>query len=399
MANPRSPVTGRRLQNRVVENNRRLLDAGVATLAEDGWAAFTFQGVATRAGLSRRTLQNRYPSTSALAVDVWRLRCAPPLQAALDDVLACASEAELAKALSRINRLTHEQRAGLELLVISQFDGVLKETIDNTLGQHVRTALHVGADAASRATAARRAFLLSLALGLAFASRVNQGEDVDLTSEVASLYAGLQVSRDPLVLPKQPASYLRNDPEFDTDDPTLNALFGAVLAQVGTNGFERASVDRIAAAAGFTTGALFARYSTKLELFIDATRRQQAMAMPAAQEYMVSMSAAHGAGVGDALNIRESQRPALAHLRAIGLEQLRVSLHNDGLRKARQQEIDLFVESHLGVDPHSDEAAVRASVYVAVAIGIGIAVLPLLDPDCWSLPYDVVTVPLAQLSS
>jgi hypothetical protein len=31
---------------------------------------------------------------------------------------------------------------------------------------------------------------------------------------------------------------------------------------------------------------------------------------------------------------------------------------------------------------------------MSVAIGLGVTVLPILAPDAWKLPYDVVTIPL-----
>lgn len=390
------PAAARRLQTRVLENDRRIIDAGVEALADTGWSGLSFQAVATRAGVSRRTAQNRYPDIAALASAVWQRRCSGALEAALTAVLEAApgSPQTLTAALNRLHHPNDELAAAAELLALSQFHTSLLEAIRGSVGTTVRS--WCDPERSTAAGAAANAFILSVALGLLFAARANGSEGVDLIHEVAPLSAALHALSEPTALPQEPAAYLTADPPFGTGDPTHDALLLSVLEHVASAGFDGSSVDRIAATAGVTTGALFARYPTKLDLFIDATRRQQALSMPAAQEYMTQADAQYGSGVGMALNIRESQRPARAHLRAIGLEQVRVSWHNQALREARQAEVAAFAEAVLLGNAGADPGALRANVHMGVALGIGIAVLPILDPDCWSLPYDAVTVPLAR---
>lgn len=56
-------------QDRSRATRRRLLDAAVEELLEVGYARFTAQGVARRAGVSRGALQNHYPSKTLLVAD------------------------------------------------------------------------------------------------------------------------------------------------------------------------------------------------------------------------------------------------------------------------------------------------------------------------------------------
>jgi hypothetical protein len=41
---------------------------------------------------------------------------------------------------------------------------------------------------------------------------------------------------------------------------------------------------------------------------------------------------------------------------------------------------------------------VQRALAVSIALGLGLALLPVLHPEAWSLPYDVVTIPLAERS-
>ena len=41
-------------------------------------------------------------------------------------------------------------------------------------------------------------------------------------------------------------------------------------------------------------------------------------------------------------------------------------------------------------------ASSPADLHVSIALGVGIAMLPLLAPEALGLPYDVVTIPVAE---
>ena len=66
------------------------------------------------------------------------------------------------------------------------------------------------------------------------------------------------------------------------------------------------------------------------------------------------------------------------------------------IRTASAADLDAIVETL--AQSHPDHFAHEATVmHVGYAVGLGVAMLPLLCPDAYLLPYDVMTVPLVEL--
>ena len=383
--------------SRVSRNNQRLLDAAVSAAADEGWTGLTFVGVAERAGLSRRPLQDRYPDASHMMAAVWRERCEPALSAVFERTLAASgiyqtgSDQELTHELDSVIHPDETLRAAAELLMIAQFDKLVREAVVSTLGAKVAAWCDSGV------RAAQNAYVISLALGLLIFGRRSAASSLDFSEPFAVLHRALRSPSSPVQLPLDDFSHLDRPVPFDTGDATTDALLQSTLDAVGSDGFDRMSVDRIAVAAGSSQGALFARYPSKLSLFIDATRRQNAVAVRANAAAMGGLEALYGGGVAEAVAIREFQRPFRAHLRAITLEGIRVAWHDEDLRQAVIQEL---------ADYELEVAANGTAVYgsgswfhFAFAIGAGVLILPILHRECWQLPYDVVTAPILAMSA
>ena len=151
----------------------------------------------------------------------------------------------------------------------------------------------------------------------------------------------------------------------------------------------RGTIKAIARRAGVSEGALFSRYSSKLELFRDAIARQVAIGVRANTEANDIIRAKHGWGIADAVMFREFMRPSRAHQRAITLEGVRVSWHYPDVMSATMAELDEFLAQEMAADPTR-----RAESYhLGYAQGTGILVLPLVLESCYELPFDVVSVP------
>src|SRR6266542_2242482 len=65
---------------------------------------------------------------------------------------------------------------------------------------------------------------------------------------------------------------------------TLEALVSAAMGVFARSGYAGASVDAIAAQAGFTVGAVYANFGTKQELFLAAFERHCAEELAALRE-------------------------------------------------------------------------------------------------------------------
>jgi AcrR family transcriptional regulator len=162
------------------------------------------------------------------------------------------------------------------------------------------------------------------------------------------------------------------------------------------HGFEGPTTNSIARAAGCSEGLIFARYPTKLALFLDASKRQQAISLRNYDSYQTAVRNEHGMGIADALALREVQRPEVRLQRAIYLEQVRLTWHDEELKRTLADEFDQFVADATAADPDWAPAHSPADLHASIALGLGITMLPLLAPNAWSLPHDVITIPLAE---
>ena len=338
---------------------------------------------------------------SHLAAAAWTERADPALCGALADVLGSAgllaAEPDLNDLLGALEVLAHpgpELRAAAELMLVSQFDLVLRAAVRDGLGGQIEAWCTPEPRQVTRADAGRRGYLLCQSLGLLLAGHRPGIEGIDLRHEARLLTAALAAPAKPTALPRARARHLDEKTPFDTGDATLDALLQSVLDQVGADGFDRASVERIVAAADSSQGALFGRYETKLDLFIDATRRQHAIALRVNHEYIQQIATSHGAGAADAVTLREFMRPGREQSRAHLLEQLRISWHEESLLLAQAEELEVFAREEFVIGVSRTRKEVPGYVHFGYALGLGAAVLPVLFPACWTLPYDVVTIPL-----
>ena len=392
----------RRPQERVGRNTDLLLNAGERILADGGWSELTLAGVAKEAGLSRRTLHDRFAGPTAVAAAVWASRCGPALEATLGSLVdsaglstgGVASEQTFTNLLAGLVVPDPRLLAGAELLVMSQFEPELRRSVSRGLGRKVTGWCEPQPGPARRADAAARAFVIAAALGLIFAGRRSGADKVDISAEASALWEAIHARPDPAPLPRTRANHLDGPPPIATGDDTRDALLQAVLESVAAIGYEATTLATVAAAAGFTQGAIFSRYPSKLALFQDATETQQRASFQANHDFMDRMAARHGRGVAEAVTIREFQRPGRQHLRAILLEQIRVMWHEPDLLAAHSADMDAAAKQPLEADPAIDARRAAGHFHFGYALGIGVPALAVLDPGCWVLPFDVVTVPL-----
>ena len=90
------------------------------------------------------------------------------------------------------------------------------------------------------------------------------------------------------------------------------------------------------------------------------------------------------------------QLPNVRLQRATYLEQIRLSWHDEELQRTLAAEFDQFVADATAADPGWAPASSPSDLHVSIALGFGIAMLPLLAPEALGLPYDVVTIPVAE---
>lgn len=387
-----------RRQQRAVRNDQRILDAAVELLAEEGWGGFALATVAPRAGLSKRPVVDRFADRQALANAIWRERVVPVLLPALERVVAGPAMMhpdELIEAMEPFRQPDAVMACAAELLVVRGFESRVRRTVDNSLRSFLEERTVPKAGRLTKADAARQAYVLIVAFGLLAVSKGPYAEVPSIEPELKAISVALAAMSKPVRLPSASASYLEEGFVFDTDDEPLNKLLQVVLEQVGERGFDGATMSRITKAAGVTEGFIFGRYKTKTDLFIDASDRSFVNNARLNHEFMQRIDAAANPGLGEAVMIREFMRPGRELLRMINLEQFRLARHNLAMGQVMQRRLEEFLDAVGGSDSQLGSNSVYAGrFHAALATGTGAPLLALLQPDAWTLPYDVVTIPL-----
>jgi AcrR family transcriptional regulator len=388
-------VAGIDISPRVRRTDRALCAASVRVAAREGWGDFTFARVAREAGTSRRPLQDRYAGRSQLAAATWTESVEPVVRGLLVEFLASAgllqSPLDRERFVAVMDELAHpspEVQAAVELLIVAQFDHALAGAVGASLGEEISRWCGPRDGELSRVDAARRAYMLSVALGLVLVARRPGVERIDVAHLADVWLRILATPVAPRPLPEVDAPHLRAPVPFATGDAARDRLLESMLDEVGERGYDAATVDAVARRAGSSQGALFARYPTKAALFLDAVRRQSAHALRANEACIAQIAAAHGRGVAEAAMIREFMRPGLHHLRIIALEELRTGWHDPVIREAIAREHEAFLAECQARNPGFNVA----EAHVGYAVGGGTLLLCILCPDAWLLPYDVVTV-------
>ena len=391
-------------QARSIANDARILDAVVARLDAAGWEETSITAIAAQAGLTHPAVLDRYADRAAAVVSAWRERIAPDFHRALADVIAATdgqpvSATDLLHALEYFLYPTPEARAAAEVLRGARYDATLAAAVEETLAAELRAWLTPVRGRLTRAQAARHGFAIGLALGVLIESRRRVPEaDIDFTPDLANIASALSARILPVRLPAERAEHLFDPPRFDLQDPALEDLLAANLAEVGEFGYESATVKRIATRAGYTTGLIFRRYDNKLALFLDATQRMLTNSGVANQEFQRRIAETTSTGIADATLTREFMRPELKQLRTITYEQYRLSWHDAQMQDAvvaAQEEILAF---YMGAVPGMTVEQARARAFLALARGAGIGLVAELYPPAAELPYDVVSLPLAEMS-
>ena len=372
----------RRASPRVRANDAQVLDAAVEVLARDGWGGFSAAAVARDCDLSKRAVSTRYRTRAALAADTWLQRCEPALSNRWT-AITTAEGAALVEELMRMTGPTPVELAAIELLLIASYEPDLASA---TLG--FREWIHSGLSGLDPTIAARRAYAGAVGLGLICASHDPIAPADHTRSALISLADAVGTPSSARAIPDIPAEHLRGTPPMNTGDDITDALLTSALELITEEGFDGVSVVRISERAGVSEGALFNRYSSKVDLLREAVEIANRTGFALNNDYMGAIARDHGAGVAEAVMIRHILHPQTRTPVVMNLEQSRVSWHYPELAAALRQARDAAIDA-----PHATEAALSRH-QLGLATGYGFMLLGLLDTTAWQLPFDVVSVPL-----
>ena len=396
-------------QARSIRNDERILEAAVRLADQEGWHGLLIARVAEAAGLSRRTVSDRVPDRQALATWVWSQRLAPVVIQALSRLIeamtpdtAAGSPSldpqRLGHAIDAFTEPDEQMRAAAELLIVATFDPVLHLAVRDTVGTVLAQWLTPSPGQVSAADTARRGYVISTALGCLLEARRQEGVRVDLTAEWEQLCATLTARDADRALQQQvPEVHFDHwDGAFDfaTGDPAQDRLLEATRDEIGRKGYDAATIDSIVAASGRTKGLLFGRYPSKKQLFNDVTDRYTKGMYDLNEHAWDQMLQTMAPAIAEAVLLREFMRPGREHLWVFALEQYRLSWHDPDMREAVAASMAEAIANRMESDPTRTPEQWQATLFVAAAQGIGTMLLGSCYDQAWTLPYQVMTVPL-----
>lgn len=386
-----------------VRNDVTLDNAIVAVIADKGWDELSVNKVAKAAGLTTGAVYARHADKTALGAHAWDRLLSAQLTEALEAVLAAGLSAggpatdatvatlpAFASAMGAFIRPAPEIRAGLELVMGSQFDPEQRAAIFEPATAWLRERCQpLGGDPAR---AAQATAIVIWALGLVLVSNRPWAESMDPAPAIARIHGALADPADPSNLPAANAAYLRESP-FDTGDPRVDTILMSILESIGTAGYQRTRVVTATDAAQVSESFAFTRYPTKLDLFLAVIRTGYAQAYDDIRAFRESVALDRGIGIAEAVTWREFLSPDVADRRIVGIETDRLTNYNSRMREITVATETSVFDGILAEVPKAQRRAMAGHFHLDFASGHGLPLIGVLLPDSWQLPFDVVTVP------
>lgn len=386
-------------QTRALRNDDALRAASSRVIAALGWHAATLDVIGADAGLTKGAVYARHRDKRELGVTLWREVLRTPLEDRLEQVAEAALAADDADRLESAMRVFlvpgHEIRAAVEMLQAALHDEqlgreILPEAREMLAGWLVPTRRRSRAQAAIAATASY------LALGLVLVSErpwVPEIGDAPITGGFQRAFA---LTAKPRTLPRDRATYLDLDRlSFGTGDERLERAYHATVEVIGTLGYDGATIADICRTGDVSAGFLYKRFTGKLELFAAVLDAALQAGFDDNLAFHSLLADKYGQGIADAVLWREIQRPHLAVNRAIQLESNRLAMHLPAMAAIRYPIEAAYVDQFADTGSPANRADRIAYVHTRLALPFGLMLVANMLPTVWKLPYDCVTVPLA----
>jgi AcrR family transcriptional regulator len=224
-------------------------------------------------------------------------------------------------------------------------------------------------------------------------ARYERAQTPGISPALELWFGAIHAAAQPVVLPEVCATHMDVEPLLAPEDEQLNKLLNAMLVNVGKYGFEGTTTAKISKHSGLSEGYLFNRYKSKMDLFVAATARQHDAGFKLNQDFFTAIETKYGIGIAEAVGIREAQLPHRDLARTMLLEQLRVGWHYLPLLKRAEAAHNTFRAQLLKIPGYAKRES-EAEFFINVALSIGVAAMPIIDPNSAKYPYVAITAPL-----
>jgi AcrR family transcriptional regulator len=179
---------------------------------------------------------------------------------------------------------------------------------------------------------------------------------------------------------------------FDTGDPRMDRALEAMAQAVGEVGYHRATIGRICRSAGVSAGYLYARYENKRAFFLAANDRL--LEYRAVRERRLRRTARFS------LLVPASPRPSSGASSSAPTSPPSAPWpwRRTGWPATSQQMRQVHDERELALAAQVPQGpgrqAALAYLHSDMAMAFGVDLVPNIVTPIWTLPFDMVTVPL-----
>lgn len=361
-------------------------------LAERGLENFSLWLVARSLGMSHTAMTQRYEHLDDLLCDLWSTVGATQVEYMMrwvnsqlhDNTDLAVAPAPTDKKL--VFAKSKENYATLELLVLSCTRAQLREVVRKTFGSQL--------DAIAQndpVAAAQTIFLLALVIGVLAEQRSSKTNSQEVAKVISEVVAAVSAPAKEAVLEKVDASHMGHY-AFNSGDERKDRVLASCLENVGRYGYAATTTKMIARDSGVSEGAIFSMFTSKADIFFEATTLQSQMGYKANLNFIVKLNEKHGSGIGNAILIREWLSPNLSQFRSALLEETRLVWHNHDLRKRiNKVKKELLADGSVPNWTEKKSPADQAAYTVALALPIGFYVIAEVFPAAEGLPFSTIT--------
>ena len=312
------------------ENDVIIRAATSQILANLGMEGLSFSAVSKESGLSHTALTYRYETSVDLLNHLWIEQCVPGFIQDLENTLEILMRNDIDEknayaSLAKLFASEDSNLAALEIIAQSATNEALQKVVSDSFKEKINSRK----DAIEKA---QYTFLWQVLVGSMFQFRINQVNLKKLSALILDIAHAVARTNKPADLPKVDSSHFKSK-RFSTGDETTDNLLQATLECVGTFGFDGTTTNAIAKSAGVTTGALFSRFPTKLDLIVTASSYQYRNGYQQNLNFVSVLIENYGPEIGNAIYLREYLSPGLDLERSIEIEVLRVSWHRRTLHE------------------------------------------------------------------
>ncbi|MFZ9867904.1 MAG: TetR family transcriptional regulator [Ilumatobacteraceae bacterium] len=253
---PSSRRTGRALRNDV-----RLRKSAARVIQKFGVDGVSMALIASDAGLTTGALYGRFEVVDDVLVDLWKNGAGGAIFALVEEMLPTSPDVD--SEVGNRRNIDPLAECGLQILIASRRNLTIAEAIEADL--KMWTEKWSLGSSSSPTQRMRSAVLLSTIFGRLASDCLVHGED-----RYRSMYE--QIHRATEIAESEEIVHESAGLEVIAvgGDPLSNDLINATMDVIAKSGVEQSTLSRISRRAGVTTGAIYSRYESKIELLIDA---------------------------------------------------------------------------------------------------------------------------------